>query len=37
MMFWQGLKRHVTDELYKLDRPKNLHELTLLAARDDNR
>lgn len=37
MLFWQGLKKHVTDELYRLDRPKKLQEMVELAIRADNR
>jgi len=37
MLFWKGLKKHVTDELYKQDRPGELRQLIMLAVRTDNR
>lgn len=37
MLFYNGLKRHVIDEIYKLDRPKTLQAMVELATRVDNR
>lgn len=36
MFFWQGLKQYVTDELYKLDRPKTFQPIVEFAIRTDN-
>lgn len=37
MLFYSGLKPHVVDELYKVDRPSQLQEMVELATRVDNR
>lgn len=37
MLFYNGLKRHVIDEIYKLDRPKTLQAMVEVATRVDNR
>jgi hypothetical protein len=37
MLFYNGLKKHVIDEIYKLDRPKTLQAMVGLATRVDNR
>ena len=37
MLFYNQLKPHVIDEIYKLDKPKTLQEMVELATRVDNR